>query len=471
MIKLYNTLTRKKEIFKPFKKGGINMFVCGITSYDFAHLGHAKTYLTFDLIAKYLKESGFKVFYLQNITDIDDKIIKRAQENRITPKKLAQNFEKEYFRDIKNLKITSVTKYARATEYIKEIISQVERLLKRDFAYKSKDGIYYDISKFKDYGKLAGRTVIQAEDGVSRIDDSIGKRNKGDFCLWKFSKKGEPRWKSPFGEGRPGWHIEDTAITEKYFGPQYDIHGGGRDLIFPHHEAEIAQMEAISGKKPLVKYWLHVGFLTVNGQKMSKSLGNFITIKDFIQKYDARLLRFFFVKNHYRSPIDYNEKAILQAKNELEKIDEFLERLKNQKRNKTKKSKEIKNLILETKKELRSALNDDFNTPITIASIFNLINQGNKLLDKSKLGYKDSKDIFGLLKEIDIIFGFIFWLKKTKKIPKALLELVKDREIARKNKNWQKADELRGKIENKGYIVEDTAKGPKAKKFKKKEPG
>ena len=317
MLKLYNTLTRKKESFTPKKGKKVNLFVCGPTIYDFSHIGHARTYIVFDAFVKYLKQKSFNVFYLQNITDIDDKIIIRAKEKKTTPRKLALLFEKEYLKDMKSLKVSSITKYARATSHVKEIISQVKRLLKKGFAYQIKDGIYYDISNFKNYGKLSRRTVLQAEDAVSRIDETKDKRNKGDFCLWKFSKKGEPRWKSPFGLGRPGWHIEDTAITEKYFGLQYDIHGGARDLIFPHHEAEIAQMEAISGKSPMVNYWLHTGFLTVKGKKMAKSLGNFITIKDFLKDYSPRILRLFVIKSHYRSPIDYNEKLISQTKKEL----------------------------------------------------------------------------------------------------------------------------------------------------------
>ncbi len=273
MIKLFNTLSRKKEVFKPIKGKKVNFFVCGPTVSLFSHIGHARTYVIFDVIIKYLREAGYKVFYLQNITDIDDKIIDRAKENKISPVKWAKRFEKEYLKDMRSLKINSVSKYARATDHIKEIISQVERLIKKGYAYQLKDGIYYNISKFKNYGKLSKRTVIQAEDGVSRMDEAKGKRNKGDFCLWKISKPGEPKWKSPWGWGRPGWHIEDTAITEKHFGPQYDVHGGARDLMFPHHEAEIAQMEALSGKTSFVKYWLHSGFLTVKGQKMAKTFG------------------------------------------------------------------------------------------------------------------------------------------------------------------------------------------------------
>ena len=252
---------------------------------------------------------------MQNITDLDDKIIARAREKGVSPKDLAMAFEKEYLKDMKILGVNSVSKYARATDYIKEIISQVQRLQDKGYAYKIEgDGIYYNIAKFKNYGKLAGRTALDAEDSVSRIDYSKDKKNRGDFCIWKFSSGVEPSWHAPFGAGRPGWHIEDTAITEKFFGPQYDIHGGARDLIFPHHEAEIAQMEAISGKSPMVKYWMHVGFLTVNGQKMSKSLGNFITISDFLKRCPANYLRFFVVKNLWRSPVDYSESVLIEVR-------------------------------------------------------------------------------------------------------------------------------------------------------------
>ena len=464
MFKSYNTLTRKKETLKPRKDKKVNLFVCGPTVYDFPHIGHARTYIVFDAFVKFLRQKDFNVFYLQNITDIDDKIIDRAKEKKINPKKLALLFEKEYLKDMKNLKVDSVTKYARATDYIKEIISQVKRLLNKGFAYRGKDGIYYDISKFKNYGKLARRTVLQAEDGVCRIDQAKGKRNKGDFCLWKLSKKGEPKWKSPFGWGRPGWHIEDTAICEKYFGPQYDIHGGARDLIFPHHEAEIAQMEALSDKRPMVKYWVHTGFLTVSGKKMSKSLGNFVTIKNFLKNHSYRVLRLFVLKSHYRSPINYSEKLISQTKKELERIDEFIDKIQISKSNFQIKSKFQ---ILKYKKDFEKAMDDDFNTPKAVAVIFELINKANFLIDKNLLSRIDTKEILNFLKEIDKVFNFIFGLKKKEKIPLKILNIVNEREKYRQQKKWGKADEFRKKIEKLGYLIEDTKKGTRTKKNKK----
>ncbi|MBU4299297.1 cysteine--tRNA ligase [Patescibacteria group bacterium] len=489
MLRVYNTLSQKKEIFKSKRKrvhpvksfaGGkrkskilfnrVNLFVCGPTVYDLSHIGHARTYIVFDILVKYLREAGYNVFYLQNITDIDDKIISRAKEKKISWKELTRKFEKEYFKDMRTLNVTSVTKYARATAYIKEIISQVERLEKKDFAYQIKDGIYYDISKFKDYGKLSRRKALQAEDAVSRIDENIDKRNRGDFCLWKFSKPGEPKWlfasaqdrSAAQMDGRPGWHIEDTAITEKFFGPQYDIHGGARDLIFPHHEAEISQMEAISGKKPLVRYWFHTGFLTVRGEKMAKSLGNFITIKEFLKKYPARVLRLFIIKAHYRSPIDYTENAISQTVKELEKIDEFTEKIQNLN---VKCQIKSKIQISKYQTEFKRAMEDDFNTPKAIAAIFALINEGNSLIAKNKMTSDLAREIIEFLKGIDKFFNFIFWKKTKEKIPKEVLKLVKEREGERKKGNFEKADEIRKKIKDKGFWVEDGKQGPKLKKI------
>jgi len=427
----------------------VELFVCGPTVYDFSHLGHARTYLAFDALAKYLNQKGYKVFYLQNITDIDDKIINRAKKEKIFWKNLSRKFEKEYLKDLKSLNITSVNKYLKATSSIKEIISQTKRLVKKDFAYQTKDGIYYDISKFKDYGKLSGRTALQAEDAVSRIDQAKGKRNKGDFCLWKLSRKGEPKWKAPFGEGRPGWHIEDTAITEKYFGPQYDIHAGARDLIFPHHEAEIAQMEALSGKKPMAKYWLHTGFLTVKGRKMSKSLANFITIKDFLKNHSARELRLFVLKNHYRSPIDYSEKEIKQVQKQLKRIDEFIGKPP---------TTNHKLPATDYKNGFEKALEDDFNTPKALAAIFKLISKANKR------SLAPSKEILEFLKEADEIFGFIFKTKKEEKIPAKIKNLAAQREKYRQEKKWRKADQIRKKIENLGFQIKDTKEGPEIKK-------
>tara|TARA_Y100000310_G_scaffold42345_1_gene39645 strand:- start:1082 stop:2479 length:1398 start_codon:yes stop_codon:yes gene_type:complete len=465
MVKLYNTLTRKKQALqtKPGKR--ISLFVCGPTVYDFSHLGHARTYISFDAFVRFLRLQRYKVNYLQNITDIDDKIIQRAKRTKVTPKALAKRFEKEYLRDMKALGIKSVSKYAKATEHIEQIISQVKRLLKTGYAYGIKgEGVYYDIAKFKDYGKLSGRTSLQAEDAVSRIDESVRKLNKGDFVLWKFSKKGEPKWESPWGWGRPGWHIEDTAMTEKRFGSQYELHGGARDLIFPHHEAEIAQMEAISGKKPMAKHWMHSGFLTVEGEKMSKSLGNFVTVQDFLKQHSARILRLLVLKTHYRSPIDYSETLLLQTERELERINEFIIKLKTL----SSPRRDLGHIgfLKEIRERFENALEDDFNTPRALAAVFSLITQGNNSMSKKHLSLKDAKAILVFLKEVDQVLGFVLWgREKQRKVPTDILNLSKQREMLRIDGKWKKADALRKRIGERGWIVEDTPAGSRLKKL------
>ena len=436
---IYNTLTRKKDLFKPIKGKKVNLFVCGPTVYDFSHIGHAKTYVQFDVIVKYLKFLGFKVFYLQNVTDIDDKIIQRAKNEKKDTLKLAKEFEKEYLNDMKSLGVDSIDKFARATDYIKEIESQVLRLIKKGYAYKIDDGYYFNLKKFKEYGKLARRTVQEAEDGVSRIDENVGKINKGDFCLWKFHKEGEPSWNSKLGKGRPGWHIEDTAITEKEFGAQYDIHGGAVDLIFPHHEAEIAQMEAISGKKPLVKYWIHTAFLNIDKEKMSKSKGNFVTIKEALENYNGKVVRFLFASNHYREKINFSFDKLEEAKNALERINEFARKVKNSK------EKDDAELLMKTEKDFIEAMNDDFNTSRAFEVIFNFIRKVNK-----KGGGKGS---YNLIKKFDEIFNILNIIEI--KIPKEVKDLAEKREIFRKEKRWKDADNMRNKIGKLGYIIED----------------
>ena len=446
MLSAFNTLTKKKE---KIKKKKLNLFVCGPTVYDYSHIGHAKTYTQFDFIVKYLRYRKHDVFYLQNITDIDDKIIKRAKEQKTTPKLLAKNFEKIYYEDMKSLHNDAVTKYARATDFIPQIIKQIKTLIKKDYAYKLKDGYYFNIKKCKDYGELSGRTILEAEDAVTRIDNNINKKNKGDFCLWKFSKENEPKWNSEFGEGRPGWHIEDTAITNKFFGPQYDLHGGALDLIFPHHEAEIALMESASGKKPFVKYWLHTGFLNIKGEKMAKSVGNFLTIRQALEKYDYKVLRYLFLSNHYKTPLDFTENMLEQSKNSLERINELALKSKGKPRRLN------QGYIDETKSDFISHLDDDFNTPRAFSVLFDFIRGANT---------KDAgNEAFNFLKEINNIFD-ILTLTVDKKVSKEIKELIQKREKARKEKNFNLADQIRLKLKKKGIILEDTEKGVRWKK-------
>jgi cysteinyl-tRNA synthetase len=362
-LKLHNTLSGQVEEFSPLEANKTNMFVCGPTVYDYAHIGNAKTYTQFDIVARSLRYLGFDVNYLQNITDIDDKIIARAAERGIDPATLALEYEERYLEDMKSMNNVSVTKYARAHDYIEAIVSQVERLVEKGFAYKISDGYYFDITSFADYGKLSGRSALKADDSVSRIDENPEKKNQGDFCLWKFKKEGDPSWDVRIGEGRPGWHIEDTAITETEFGPQYDLHGGAVDLIFPHHEAEIAQMEALSGQKPFVKYWLHTGFLQVNGEKMSKSKNNFYTIRDVAEKgFSPLALRYLFLLSHYRTPVNFTWEALEAANNAFEKLKRFVGPMSE------------RGAVDESyKAQFTDKLENDLNTPQALAVLWTLV--------------------------------------------------------------------------------------------------
>lgn len=457
-MKLLDTLSGEKKEFIPREKGKVNLFVCGPTVYDLSHIGHAKTYVFFDVLAKYLRYLGFEVFYLQNITDIDDKIIARAKEEKKDPLELAENFKKEYLSDMESLGINGVTKYAQATEYISQIVNQVKILKEKGFAYLiDGEGYYFDLSKFPDYGKLSGRTMETAEDSISRIDENVKKRNKGDFALWKLSASdSESGWITKIGRGRPGWHIEDTAITETYFGFQYDIHGGAIDLKFPHHEAEIAQQESASGQKPLVNYWLHTGFLTVGGQKMAKSLANFITIRDVLKKYDKKTVRLYLLSVHYRSPLDYGDRALDQARSAGEKMADFLSRLDIAGGAENMESDRI---LKEAVQKFASSMDDDLNTPEALSAIFSLIRKLNPFIVKNEISRSQAENIKKFFRQIDLLLDIVPE-PKTANIPQEINELVEKREELRIGKDWPEADKIRKQIEKVGYKIDDTVYGP-----------
>lgn len=450
-IFLSNTLTKKTEEFVPINDKKVNFFVCGPTVYDYPHLGHAKTYTQFDFIVRYLRYRGYEVTYVQNITDLDDKIINRAREKGVTWDKLAREFETIYIEDMTSLRNISVTKYARATDYIKEIVNQVKVLLEKGFAYQISDGVYYEVSKFAGYGKLSGRTELQEEDSVSRVDENKEKRGWNDFCLWKISKEGEPFWETELGKGRPGWHIEDTAITETLFGPQYDVHGGAVDLIFPHHEAEIAQIEAASGKSPMVRYWLHTGFLNIDSKKMSKSKGNFKTIRQALEQYNYRVLRYLFLGSHYRSAMDFTDTILEQSKNSLKRIQDFIDNIDV-------KSEDLeeKKAVEELREKVNVALGNDFDTPTAFATIFDFVRSQNSKGKSGKYVY----DYFVELNQFLDIFEF-----NKEEIPQDIKDLVRKRIEAKSNKDWVEADRLRDLIKEKGYVVEDLKNDCKIKKL------
>ncbi len=481
-LKIYNTLTDKKEemragrrsFFGLFGKKKIKMFVCGPTVYDSIHIGNARTFVIFDFIAKFLEYLGNDVFYLQNITDIDDRIINKARDEKVEPEEIAKKFEEHYLHDIKAMRIDAVDDYARASEHIDEIIAQVKTLIKKEYAYTARSvitdspdaindlgnkDVYFDVSKFEDYGKLSKQKLTEQESGT-RVKVEDNKDDPRDFVLWKAQNYTyEPAWKSPWGMGRPGWHIEDTAITEKQLGQQYDIHCGGLDLKFPHHEAEIAQQEAASGKKPFVKYWLHSGLLTNKGEKMSKSLGNFITVGEALKKHPAEVWRFFMLNAHYRSPIDYNDDSIKQAEATLNRLIEFKTRLESVKAGDS--NPKVVEKFAKMKEKFILDMTDDFNTPKAFAVLFNFIREINILIDENKVGEINANDILKFLEDIDT---FLKIIPKEKEIPKEIKDLVEKREKARENKEFEKSDSLREEIEEKGYIIKDTPSGSQIQK-------
>jgi cysteinyl-tRNA synthetase len=431
------------------------MFVCGPTVYDFSHLGHAKTYIQLDVLARVLRANDYDVFYLQNITDIDDKIIDRAREKKIDWQELRSTFQDEYLTDMTSLGNTSVDQYARATDYIDDIIRQVQTLVDKGHGYEIEgDGIYFEISTFSEYGKLSGRTEIKKDDAQSRIDESSNKRGWNDFALWKFSKPDEPVWDAPFGAGRPGWHIEDTAITEHFFGPQYDIHGGAVDLIFPHHEAEITQMEAASGKVPFVSYWTHAGFLTINDEKMSKSTGNFFTIREVIEKgYDPMAIRLMMLQSHYRSPINFT----------FDNLDAAVSRLKHWKNvaalrhqvHDTISSDDDDKPVYAASSKLLEVLSDDLATAEALALIDEVFSE----VEKKAPEFLHRHSFLELLETIDSLLG-IQLVKSTPDVSDDAKQLIVERNRAREARDFKKADTIREKLEkNFKVTIKDTDGG------------
>ncbi|MFA5856167.1 MAG: cysteine--tRNA ligase [Candidatus Pacearchaeota archaeon] len=441
VLKIYNTLTKKEQVFKPQKENEVRMYVCGPTVNDVPHLGHARQQITFDILRKYLKYSGYNVKFVSNVTDVDDKIINKARELNEDINELTKRNLKSHIEDYSKIGVDKPDIQPFATKYIKEMIDLIKRLEEKGFTYViERDGVYYDTSKFKDYGKLSGQNLENLK-SESRKKLSEDKKNKEDFVLWKFSKPGEPLWQSPWGEGRPGWHIECSAMSESILGLPLDIHGGGQDLIFPHHEDEIAQSEAAYGKK-FANYWIHNGMVNVDKVKMSKSLGNFKTIRDLLENYSGEVIRYFVISNHYRKPVDFSEKTLENAKNSYERLKNIISEIKND-----------GNLNEKYLKEFSKSMDNDINTAEALANLWKLVRD-----EKAEGKYKT-------IEKMDSVFGLKLLEKEEIKIPHEVEKLVKEREEARINKDFKKSDILRDKIKEHGFLVSDSKEGQKISKI------
>jgi len=466
-MKIYNTLTKKKEEFVPLEEGKVRMYVCGPTVYDYIHVGNARPAIIFDALRRYLEYKGYEVIYVTNFTDVDDKIIKRANEEGVSASEISERYIKEFIKDRDALNIREATYHPKATEEIDGMIEMIDNLIKKGYAYEKNGTVFFRTRKFNDYGKLSKKNIDDLEAGA-RIAVDEEKEDPMDFVLWKPRKEGEPSWPSPWGEGRPGWHIECSVMSRKYLGERIDIHAGGEDLIFPHHENEIAQSEAANGKE-FARYWMHNAFLNIDNKKMSKSEGNFFTVREICQQYDPQVLRFFMLSSHYRSPLNFSKDLMDAAKNSLERIltaadqlDYFKEIIKNGKSLTEEESKALKEAD-RLEQKFMDALDDDFNTADAIAAIFELVKLANiSCSSDSSLDFATA--ISDKLGKLCDILGIK--VKKEKVLlDEEIEELIRERQEARKNKNYARADEIRNLLLQKGIVLEDTREGVRWKRI------
>jgi cysteinyl-tRNA synthetase len=469
-IRIYNTLSKKKEPFEPLNPGKVGMYVCGPTVYDSCHIGHARSVVVFDVIVRYFRAQGFAVTYVRNFTDVDDKIIGRANELGIKAEALAEKYIAEFYRDMDALLVQRATHEPRATDHIRRIIDLTQKLIDKKRAYPVDGDVYYAVASFADYGKLSGRKLEEMEAGA-RVEVDPRKKNPFDFALWKAAKPGEPAWDSPWGKGRPGWHIECSAMSSGFLGETFDIHGGGKDLIFPHHENEIAQSEAAS-EKPFARYWIHNGFVNINQEKMSKSLGNFLMIKDVITRYPPEAVRLFLLSNHYRSPIDFSDQALEEAVSGLDKIYALVGRIDETIGRRPPAAEGGGEFWI----RFCEAMDDDFNTARGIGILFDAVRTGNRLMDENAGHDSDIESQLVVLREdiprMGAILGILtqdpasyFETKRRAVLETAPIDaqeieqLVADRLAARKAKDWAAADRIRDRLTQLGIVLEDRADG------------
>ena len=462
-MQIYNTMTRKKEELVPLVPGQIRMYACGPTVYNYFHIGNARPFIVFDTLRRYLEYKGFQVTFVQNFTDIDDKMIRRAHEEGTTVAELGERFIAEYYRDADALGIERASANPRATQHIGEIISLVQKLIDGGHAYAADNGdVYFAVRSFPGYGNLSGQNIDDLENGA-RVDPTEQKRDPLDFALWKGEKPGEPAWDAPWGRGRPGWHIECSAMSMAILGESFDIHAGGQDLIFPHHENEIAQSEAATGK-PFARYWMHNGYINVDNQKMSKSLGNFFTVRDIAKEFDLEAVRMFMLSVHYRNPVNFSRELIQQAEAALTRLRTARERLEEAQRVQATAEDAAFTASLDGfRARFEAGMDDDLNTADAIGALFDLVRacntfvtepRGGAAIDAAKALFDQLTGVLGLLQR-----------KQEEAMPEEALRLLDERQQARKAKDFARADAIRDQLKEMGYAVEDTAQGPKLKKL------
>jgi len=464
-IHFFNTLTRQKERFVPLEKGTVKMYTCGLTVYDFGHIGNFRAFIFEDLLRRWLEYREYKVTQVMNITDVDDRTIKASRAQGVTLKEITKKYIKAFFDDVETLNIEKAEYYPKATEHIIEMVDLVKKLVDKGYAYRGEDGsIYYDISKFKDYGKLAKIKLGELKPGARVKVDDYAKEEAQDFALWKAWDEGDGDvyWQTELGKGRPGWHIECSAMSMKYLGETFDIHCGGVDNIFPHHENEIAQSEAATGKK-FVNYWLHNEHLLVEGRKMAKRLGNYLTVKDLTNKgYDPRAIRYLMLATHYRQQLNFTFEGLEAAKNTLERLTNLARRLLDTDGNaRARGGEDLRLLADRLQTSFEEAMDDDLNINIALAALFDFVRDVNNYLDQNRVSSQEAKRLYGLIMELDGVLGVIGEVGKQEKLSKEAEELIRKREEARQARNWTEADKLREQLKSLGVIIEDTAQGVK----------
>lgn len=468
MLQLYNTLTNQKEKFEPLNPGKVTMYVCGPTVYNYIHIGNARSAVAFDTIRRYLEYRGFEVNYVSNFTDVDDKIIKASQEMNLSVKEITEKFINAFYEDTSALNVKKATLNPRVMDNMDDIIKFIEVLVQKGYAYESAGDVYYKTRKFKDYGKLSGQLIDDLEQGASsRVDDidQDKKQDPLDFALWKKVKQGEISWDSPWGQGRPGWHIECSVMSTKYLGDTIDIHAGGQDLEFPHHENEIAQSEAKTGKK-FARYWLHNGFVTIGeeDQKMSKSLGNFVTVHDLLKEVNPQVIRFFMSTTQYRRPIRYSSANLNEAKVNLNKLQTAYENLSYRLKDSVEgNDKEVEANFANLEKDFVKVMDDDFNVQNGISVVYEMAKQLNVYSEKEKVYTDTINNLINIYKKVVEIFGISFSEEK-ELLDDTIEQLIQERNEARKNKNFKRSDEIRDLLKEQGIILEDTAQGTRWKR-------